>query len=226
MDAIENLSSLIQQQQQQQQQQRHNTSRDCCHCAPPRLRLSYGNVHQPDHDPWDATQPPVDLDDGIGFDSPRLVSLGGLDTICKWPIFGTVQPFEIFPTDDGNRGSYLPRSPPPTDYQELLRLKMKFRDNVYKKCPFLDLHVLNTSLQFVAENGFDWSTQSCLVALVCALGAISQPYQTSLDGSTDINSCNEEIELAFRFWDVAMKRVGIAISQSTLESVQCLCLSG
>ncbi|KAG4431370.1 hypothetical protein IFR05_013151 [Cadophora sp. M221] len=68
-----------------------------------------------------------------------------------------------------------------------------------------------------------------MVALVCALGAYSESYvlDQNAQSHTPVRSSNEhEAAVAYRYWNVAVKRLGLAIGQNSLEAVQCLCLTG
>ena len=77
----------------------------------------------------------------------------------------------------------------------------------------------------VAEFGFDWSTRSCVVSLVCALGALSEKY--ILDPNPIAGGWSEnDAVAAYQYWNLATKRLGLITGQSSLEAVQCLCLTG
>ncbi|KAH9217631.1 hypothetical protein DL95DRAFT_386479 [Leptodontidium sp. 2 PMI_412] len=89
----------------------------------------------------------------------------------------------------------------------------------------LDLTTLHHYVAHVSENGFDWTTRSCLVAIVCAIGAICQE-PTSDDPAYNQARQKEHEESACRFWSVASKRLGLAMTYNTIESAQCLCLTG
>lgn len=103
------------------------------------------------------------------------------------------------------------------------------------KNPILDLTDLHRKVMHVAENGLDWTTRSCLVALVCAIGAVTQEYQAesqsleyTLSPGTPLPlfHSGSEPELSMQYWSLAAKRLGFAIGQNDIEAVQCLLLAG
>jgi hypothetical protein len=82
------------------------------------------------------------------------------------------------------------------------------------------LQKLHASISRLAENGLDWSTETCLVSLVCALGALSQPYSLGV-GTPNIDprpSFDDETKLANQYWGVAAKRPEWGISQPSLSA--------
>jgi hypothetical protein len=117
---------------------------------------------------------------------------------------------------------------PNLEYSELTRLESKYVAFVHTKNPILVLQKLHASISRLAENGLDWSTETCLVSLVCALGALSQPYSLSV-GTPNLSprpSFDDETKLATQYWSVAAKRLGFVVGHNSLEAVQCLCLAG
>ncbi len=129
---------------------------------------------------------------------------------------------------------------PDTRSEELCRLEAKYIEGVHYKNPFLDLAELHQTVLYLAENGLDWSTQTCLVTLVCAIGAITQQYQDQhmspenypipgappmLSSSTP-GAFGSEPDLSAQFWSLSVKRLGLTVGQPTVQAVQCLCLAG
>ena len=92
------------------------------------------------------------------------------------------------------------------------------------KNPFLDVSHLDELISQVVECGFDWSADTCMVALVCSIGALSESYSSI--GDTQLPSQNVEMDLAMQFWDVAVRRLGSLVGENSLKAVQCLCLAG
>ncbi|KAL0932214.1 C6 transcription factor [Colletotrichum truncatum] len=172
--------------------------------------------------------------DGSGFDGHRtgqlsLSDTAGLDSVLEWPIFPKPVPFAIDPFSHASpRGEvFSPRSPPAMEFYELSRLIDLFLANVHPMNPVIDASMLRQMLKQVAENGPDWSAATCLVALTCALGAISQrPGQRTPSGTPRGYSVEPNRHLASRYWSVAEKRLGFSMGQPGWESVQCLCLAG
>jgi hypothetical protein len=149
----------------------------------------------------------------------------GLDSIFTWRVFPSG--LEPIPVDDGKSSIPMPDELPPVTLSELTRLQLNYRRVVHNVNPILDLDTLDYYVTHIAENGFDWTTRACLVALVCAIGAIchEKPIETP-GGLFTADGNQDDVEVAYRFWSVACKRLGRAMSQRTLESAQCLCLAG
>ncbi|KAJ5389242.1 uncharacterized protein N7496_000310 [Penicillium cataractarum] len=147
----------------------------------------------------------------------------GLDSIFGWHVF---QPgLDSIPVDDG-RPIPMPDELPPIKFSELSRFQSNYCRVVHNVNPILDLTTLDQYVSHIAENGFDWTTRTCLVALVCAIGALCQDKTTETPSSPPTADPNDDVMVAYRFWSVACKRLGRAMCQNTLESAQCLCLAG
>lgn len=163
---------------------------------------------------------------------PRSESI---ENILTWSV---LEPFRTSASlISDSPAPFLAGTIPSLSHRELTRLAKKYVDGVHIKNPVLDLAELQHDLYFVSENGLDWSTRTCLVALVCAIGAITQSrhdHRLSLNGQTPIDSIaspapaptsDNEKHLSLQFWDIAVKRLGLAISEDNLQAVQCLCLA-
>lgn len=162
--------------------------------------------------------------------SPQSV---GVDSVLSWKIFQQITPFLTLPaeSDCGNvQSTHLPN----VEYAELARLEAKYIAYVHTKNPIVDPYELHNRIRHVAEEGLSWSTSTCLVALVCALGATSERYAAdqhtspgfSPDGILVDHQLTTDLDIADRFWNVAAKRIGFAMAENSLEAVQCLCLAG
>ncbi|KAG7426659.1 Echinocandin B biosynthetic cluster transcription factor ecdB [Fusarium oxysporum f. sp. raphani] len=93
----------------------------------------------------------------------------GLDRILTWNVFP--QEIDPIPVDDGSLMA-MPDELPPISFPELKRLQKCYLSTVHSVNPILDVAVLDQYVTKVSENGLDWTTQTCLVALVCAIGAL------------------------------------------------------
>ncbi|KLP01888.1 C6 transcription factor [Fusarium fujikuroi] len=149
----------------------------------------------------------------------------GVESILSWNIFAADRPNSCLFANNNppGLGSY---PVPDTSHPQLAWLETKYIEALHTKNPIIDLDELHRMMLHVAEHGFDWSTSACLVALVCANAAIT-------DSQTELSSSHEatpekkaEIELSMQFWSVAVKRLGYASAQNTVQAVQCLCLAG
>ncbi|KAH6682202.1 hypothetical protein F5X68DRAFT_172161 [Plectosphaerella plurivora] len=153
----------------------------------------------------------------------------GLDTILGWTVFppgsGPLRHDSVTPVP-------MPDELPPMSPSELRRFQAKYLRIVHVVNPLLDLSLLEQYVTQVLENGLDWSNRTCIVALVCAIGAVCEepPRSASApDHRLDPDRQRQQrhdSDIAYRWWSVACKRLGRAMSLSTLESAQCLCLAG
>ncbi len=165
----------------------------------------------------------------IGYDNSKYVAASrspigaGLESVLRWNVFPKPLPYSTLPNND-EVNTLVSHALPCADLTELLRLEAKFIENVHMKNPIINLRTLRQLILRCAENGLEWSSSTCLVTLVCALGAISRRYKPQ-SGINELGS-NEETRLAWQYWAVATKRLGFVIGKSDLESVQCLCLTG
>ncbi|KAL5590954.1 hypothetical protein FOBRF1_014511 [Fusarium oxysporum] len=147
----------------------------------------------------------------------------GLDRILTWNVFP--QEIDPIPVDDGSLMA-IPDELPPISFPELKRLQKCYLSTVHSVNPILDVAVLDQYVTKVSENGLDWTTQTCLVALVCAIGALCHDPHVETPKSHNSWDVDQTTDIAYRYWSVACKRLGRAMSHNTLESAQCLCLAG
>lgn len=160
-----------------------------------------------------------------GLPSPSHISTfsEGLDSILQWPVFPPG--INTIRVDDG-KPIKMSDELPPIIFAELDRLQMNYRRVVHCMNPILNLETLDQYITHVSENGLDWTTRTCLVGLVCAIGALCQETTVEIPSNLPALGRNADVDIAYRFWSVASKRLGCALSQNTLESAQCLCLAG
>lgn len=158
----------------------------------------------------------------------------GVESILSWEPLAPYRPSSC--TFGDTHTSSIPNSQLPNiDLRELTRLEAKYIVGVHLMNPILDLSDLHNKMLQVSENGLDWSTRTCLVTLVCAIGALTQRYQDPENISITTPSpgivrssmgYESEAELSMQFWGIAARRLGFAIGQNDVEAVQCLCLAG
>lgn len=149
----------------------------------------------------------------------------GLQSILRWPVFPPeLQLVHI--CDDKIVQAPLSQTLPPLEYSELTRFEARYIAAVHTKNPMLDLRDLRCKISQVSESGLDWSTNTCLVALVCAIGALCDPqgFDESIEDAEEIR--RRDVEVASMYWNVASKRMGLVVGENTLDAVQCLCLAG
>ncbi|KAJ9414695.1 hypothetical protein QL093DRAFT_2594471 [Fusarium oxysporum] len=149
----------------------------------------------------------------------------GVESILSWKIFAADRPASCLfaQSTPPSLGNY---PVPDTSYPQLAWLEAQYIEALHTKNPIIDLDELHHMMIHVAEHGFDWSTGACLVALVCANAAITDSH-TEMSSSPEVTAEKKaEIELSMQFWSVAVKRLGYASAQNTVQAVQCLCLAG
>jgi hypothetical protein len=251
LEAISSLTALVQRQHAEQQcsgrcrQQAQDAlspatlaSLETAHSPLAQIVLRQNqNAQQSRSDGVVYTRPGISVDEQGVVKRQMPIQAQGVESVLNWKIY---PPNLNFPNLFGESKIDLTASHhfPCLEYAELARLESKYIAGVHIKNPILDLPTLHQKILHVSENGLDWSTTTCLVSMVCAIGAIAGRYKgavqpapnspTSLSGSQDrmFESGESDVELAMRHWNVAAKRLGYAIGQDDLEAVQCLCLAG
>ena len=155
----------------------------------------------------------------------------GMESVLEWTVLAPYRTATSCFNDDAVALAHV-QSLPNISYKELSRLASKYIVGVHLKNPLLDLAELDRLISQVAENGLDWSSTTCLVTLVCAIGAITQEYQ--YHGRTPVSDAvpetpvdfGSEPELSMQFWNLAVKRLGFVIGDNDPVAIQCLCLAG
>lgn len=115
---------------------------------------------------------------------------------------------------------------------EIDTLVDKYFRRVYIKNPILDRHVVRRYCELYYENGPLFNLETCLVLIICALGAISDEFgpcklsDNNCDSSYDQSARIETSRLANCYFAAAEKRLGAAMTVSSTIAIQCLCLAG
>jgi hypothetical protein len=106
--------------------------------------------------------------------------------------------------------------------QSLRLLLDNFFIHVHCKNPIFDETNVRHLVGKAIADGIDWSPESCLTLIICALGRIATPLGPSQDTKPDTAAYAE----AKNLFDAAQKRIGILLSQTRIIGAQCLFLSG
>ncbi|KAH0610253.1 uncharacterized protein H6S33_011780 [Morchella sextelata] len=146
-----------------------------------------------------------------------------LDSVLAWSVFPRDHPQLTIPAS--THTAIPPPTASPAPPQTTQRLHDIYVMRVRPSHPISDLAVLERAMLSVAKSGFLWDLDSCLIALTCALGAISENYADYVLFDPPRNSSGET-ELARHYWSMAQQRLGLAMSEDSELAVQCLCLSG
>jgi hypothetical protein len=178
----------------------------------------------------------------------------GIDSILQWPIFERPlaqlrrllfvdsQNNETFTfLDDLFNGSdassdqlmkqYLRDSPISinisTDRSDIEPLVARFFKRVHVKNPVLDPLTINKYCQAYYEHGPLFNLETCLVLIICALGAVATEFGPREDLDLPQQPARlEALRLGSCYFAAAEKRIGAATIQSSTLAVQCLCLAG
>ncbi len=168
-----------------------------------------------------------EVQESVGFEA---VIPQGPEDIASWSIFAAFQ--------DGSETVHPLKSPSvvtsalsphafggldldmgPRRTNELLD---NFFSYVHVKNPVLDETATRNMVLSTIGNGVDWSPESCLTSLVCALGAIATPFGPSIStipGTPAYTSAQS-------FFAAAQQRIGMALCADDTLAAQCLFLSG
>ncbi|KAH2770593.1 hypothetical protein KXW10_006034 [Aspergillus fumigatus] len=172
---------------------------------------------------------------GPGDPSPReTFRPQGAESVLRWQILASSLPPARCLFAQSVAEADQPYSLPDMSYSQLSRLESKYIEVLHTKNPILDLTELHRMVLHIAENGPDWSTQTCLVALVCAIAVLSEPYPGTVmrSGAQSTPSLHQDDEsgaddkLSLQFWNIALKRLGYAMRENSVEAVQSLVLAG
>ncbi|OXN27269.1 hypothetical protein CDV57_03051 [Aspergillus fumigatus] len=230
LQAVNRVASLIEAQQREQRQQHQwMPCASCGSCVTP----ARGSTSQAEF-PSACSQPDT-ANLGPGDPSPReTFRPQGAESVLRWQILASSLPparcLFAQPVAEADQ----PYSLPDMSYSQLSRLESKYIEVLHTKNPILDLTELHRMVLHIAENGPDWSTQTCLVALVCAIAVLSEPYPGTVmrSGAQSTPSLHQDDEsgaddkLSLQFWNIALKRLGYAMRENSVEAVQSLVLAG
>lgn len=116
-----------------------------------------------------------------------------------------------------------------TERADIEQLVEQFFTRVHVKNPILTRRLVEQYCLQYYENGALFNLETCLVLIVCALGAVATEFLPSRS-SSDISSENvarlESLRMGNCYFSAAEKRLGAAISCCNTLAVQCLCLAG
>lgn len=159
---------------------------------------------------------------------------GNLEQYLEWHF---LQPFRVLPQthllavlrqhQTGSPSHAFTPSPTSTNADLEPRTTRILVDNFFQYChvknPILsNEREVRQMISYVSLHGIDWSPQSCLTLLICALGAISTPFGEStatLPGTAAYATSQS-------YFQAAQKRLGSLVATSGVVEAQCLFLAG
>lgn len=121
------------------------------------------------------------------------------------------------PSNSSSLGSLVDIEP-----QSLKTLLENFFLHVHCKNPIFEKAATRRMVTQVFFDGIDWSPNSCLALLICALGRIATPLGPSLETKPETAAYTE----AWKLFNAAQKRIGVLLCQTGIIGAQCLFLSG
>ncbi|KAK6355740.1 hypothetical protein TWF718_000127 [Orbilia javanica] len=162
--------------------------------------------------------------------SSRLIP-GPVEEVLAWPEFTPL--LEIPPMmyffqvcqSDATTDGFSPSHASELEPQSAKILLDRFFTHTHVKNPVLDEVHTRQLVSRLALHGIDWSPQSCLALLVCALGSLAAPIGGNEDGY-GIMPNSHQYQTAQSFFQAAQKRLGICLTNGDIISTQCLFLSG
>ena len=115
------------------------------------------------------------------------------------------------------------------DKDEVEPLVDQFFQQVQTKNPILDRSSVGRLCEELYEQGLMWNTSTCLVLIICALGALAQPFKFRETSNNWVEEHPHEasnLHLASCYFTEAEKRLGFCLGESSIPSIQCLSLAG
>ncbi|KAH7397154.1 C6 zinc finger domain-containing protein [Pyrenochaeta sp. MPI-SDFR-AT-0127] len=118
-----------------------------------------------------------------------------------------------------------------TERSDIEQLVDQFFTRVNIKNPILSRQVASQYCQQYYEHGPLFNLETCLVLLMCSLGAVSMEFDPFDEGQSPGNSPYSSsrvanLRLGSCYFVAAEKRLGSAISNINTLAIQCLCLAG
>lgn len=98
----------------------------------------------------------------------------------------------------------------------------RFFTHVHCKNPILQEAPTRRLVANMVFDGADWSPQSCLALVICALGKLATPFNSREDTKPGSAAYRD----AQVYFHAAQKRLGLLLCQTDIASAQCLFLSG
>ncbi|KAK6530702.1 hypothetical protein TWF281_007541 [Arthrobotrys megalospora] len=164
--------------------------------------------------------------------SSRLIP-GSVEEVLAWPEFTpqseiTPSMMSFFQTrqPETSTDGFSPSHVSELEPQSAKALLDKFFTHTHVKNPVLDEVHTRQLVSRLALHGIDWSPQSCLALLVCALGSLAAPIVGNEDVGYSVTPSSQQYQAAQSFFQAAQKRLGICLTNSDIISTQCLFLSG
>ncbi|KAL4734416.1 hypothetical protein BDV11DRAFT_212811 [Aspergillus similis] len=232
---LDQIESLIQQQKQQQQQQQRQSQQ----IQHPGTVVDHGDGLQAARRASavaDSESPTVHgspLYQAHGADLSRLT----IETILSWSVFDgrysggpSLNDLVSSPTTL-KQEPFLANTDPrlerlDLDLETCTRLLHTFLEEVHIANPILDVPLITDYLYQACVHGIGWDAPSCLVLLICALGAISESFQEHHEASSMTARRSPSFHLGQRYFEAAQMRLGVVLRTHGVLETQCFFYSG
>jgi hypothetical protein len=117
-----------------------------------------------------------------------------------------------------------------TSRPDVDQLVSRFVKGVHVRFPILDRAKFKKYCEAFCDKGPVWDLATCLVLLVCALGALAEEfelreYEVEVPDPYEGSRRPANLRLANLYFTAAEKRLGFAIGTPGKLSAQCLCLA-
>ncbi|KAH7144210.1 hypothetical protein B0J13DRAFT_502141 [Dactylonectria estremocensis] len=148
-----------------------------------------------------------------------------LESLVQWSVFPgqpetqflARSPLDSSSPKSSNLGALLDIKP-----QGINALLDNFFLHVHCKNPIFEETSTRRIVTSTLLDGIDWSPNSCLSLMICALGSIATPLGPSLETKPDTTAYTE----AQSYFDAAQRRIGSLLCKPDIIGAQCLFLSG
>ncbi|KAL3442224.1 hypothetical protein BJX65DRAFT_321627 [Aspergillus insuetus] len=160
-----------------------------------------------------------------------------IETILSWAVFEgkydsltTLRDFASSPTTLSQE-PFLANSDPrherlDLDLRTCTRLLHTFLEEVHIANPILDVPLVTDYLYQACVHGIGWDAPSCLVLLICALGAISENFHEHHESSSMTARRSPSFHLGQRYFEAAQMRLGVVLRTHGIIETQCFFYSG
>ena len=149
-----------------------------------------------------------------------------LDAVLKWPVFQHLT-LPVAPTPSHcSPASLCSSTHAPSISDELHPAACnQWLDDFFRhdhcKNPVLDEQSTRRLVRKVCQEGVGWDSESCLVLLVCANGALARPFPSPSVSTDEFNSL-----IPNALFTASLKRLGSTLGSAGIVQAQCLFLAG
>lgn len=140
-----------------------------------------------------------------------------MEHVLAWPIYDDVEGIRNLIYDYREHDDKLLETPmlmDVVDRTKVPELVQQFFHYVHTKNPICNVRVTEHYANEISRTGFGWNFESCIILLICALGAIAGPTKSEQDRL-----------IAIAYFVEARKRIAF-VKHNTLQAAQCYFFCG